>query len=89
MVEGSFTCQRCLYLEGFTAARASNADVQDVTCCLCPRPGGLFKQTVKGSWVHMFCALMMPRVTFALPDKLEGIELKAVPAQVCLAFVVL
>lgn len=75
---GAFTCHRCAYLEGFASSRASTADVQDVGCCLCPRLGGLLKKTIKGTWVHMFCALMIPGVTFLSPDDLEGIDLKHV-----------
>lgn len=82
---GSFICQRCVHLESCIAPRprgGSAPQLEDVNCALCPRKGGVFKQTVKGTWVHMFCALITPGTTFVQPDILEGIDLKLVSTKV-------
>ncbi|XP_073980790.1 PHD finger protein 14 [Rhodnius prolixus] len=44
-------------------------------CELCPNPGGIFKETDVGKWVHLVCALYMPGVAFAEVDKLQNVTL--------------
>lgn len=45
------------------------------TCELCPNPGGIFKETDAGKWVHLVCALYTPGVAFGDVDKLSPVTL--------------
>jgi hypothetical protein len=40
------------------------------SCELCPNQDGIFKEMDAGRWVHIFCALYVPKVAFGDTDKL-------------------
>lgn len=48
-------------------------------CELCPNPGGIFKETDAGKWVHLVCALYTPGVAFGDVDKLSPVTLFEMP----------
>jgi PHD-zinc-finger like domain len=77
-----FTCQRCQYFETYATNRSRSSDSQElpvVSCALCPRPGGVFKRTLKGQWVHLYCALNIEEVLFT--ELMDGIDLSRIPQQ--------
>lgn len=64
------------------------AGVKSPVCELCPNKGGLFKETITGSWTHMVCCLYTPGVEYVNPTLLCGITLDRLPrskwgAKVC------
>ncbi|XP_064637524.1 PHD finger protein 14-like isoform X2 [Lineus longissimus] len=54
---------------------ACKAGVEQPHCELCPNPGGIFKETDAGKWVHIVCALYIPGVAFGDVDKLSPVTL--------------
>ncbi|XP_054264804.1 PHD finger protein 14 [Macrosteles quadrilineatus] len=54
---------------------ACQAGKENPTCELCPNPGGIFKETDTGLWVHLVCALYMPGVAFREVTNLRGVTL--------------
>ncbi|OQR69975.1 PHD finger protein 14-like, partial [Tropilaelaps mercedesae] len=51
------------------------AGVLAPNCELCPNPGGIFKETDAGRWVHLVCALYTPGCAFGSVEKLTPVTL--------------
>lgn len=65
--EGPWVCRRC-----------SHAPSKEIDCILCPLKGGVLKQTVKGSWCHIICAILMPGAFFSNSVFLDSIDISSV-----------
>lgn len=59
----------------FCDACKANKSVDELSCELCPKQGGIFKQTETGRWVHLVCALYINGVAFSNTQQLSGITL--------------
>ena len=63
--EEGWLCQRC---------KATEKEVKDITCVLCPRRGGALKRTTEGKWAHVACALWLNMNLSANGQELEGFK---------------
>ena len=54
--EGQWFCRRCIL-----------SPSQNVSCELCPYGYGAVKQTDRGTWAHVACAIWIPEVHFSNP----------------------
>ncbi|XP_014277511.1 bromodomain-containing protein homolog [Halyomorpha halys] len=52
--EGEWLCRRCFH-----------SPSQLLCCVLCPKASGAFKQTDRGFWCHILCAIWIPEVQFS------------------------
>lgn len=59
----------------FCDACKANRRVNELNCELCPKQGGILKQTETGRWVHLVCALYISGVAFSNTQQLSGITL--------------
>ena len=59
----------------FCDACKANRRVNELNCELCPKQGGIMKQTETGRWVHLVCALYISGVAFSNTQQLSGITL--------------
>lgn len=59
----------------FCDACKANKSLSELNCELCPKQGGIFKQTETGRWVHLVCALYINGVAFSNTQQLSGITL--------------
>lgn len=59
----------------FCDACKANKSANELNCELCPKQGGIFKQTETGRWVHLACALYINGVAFSNTQQLSGITL--------------
>lgn len=53
--------------------------VANPDCELCPNPGGIFKATDVGRWVHLVCALYVPAIAFGEVERLANVTLFEMP----------
>merc|ERR1711970_763445 len=51
-----------------------------MTCQLCPRTGGAFKQTSNGQWVHVQCAVAIPELKAPAVSLVERADLSKIPS---------
>lgn len=57
---------------------APDPPLQD--CIFCPNEGGAYKQTNKGAWAHLLCAIWIPEVGVSNSVYMEPIEgVEAIP----------
>ncbi|PKI83844.1 Nto1p [Malassezia vespertilionis] len=61
--EGQWLCRKCTV-----------SPDRPVSCTLCPNEGGAFKQTTRGAWAHLLCALWIPETGVANPVYMEPID---------------
>ncbi|KAG8948796.1 nuA3 HAT complex component nto1 [Tulasnella sp. 424] len=61
--EGQWLCRKCTV-----------SPENPVSCLLCPNEGGAFKQTNRGEWAHLLCAIWIPEVTLGNAFIMEPIE---------------
>ncbi|XP_011313224.1 lysine-specific demethylase 4C-like isoform X2 [Fopius arisanus] len=58
------------------------AGMIQVMCCLCPMRGGAVKRTSDARWAHIFCALLIPGVTFKDPVNKDPINVLTIKADI-------
>ena len=46
------------------------AGVKSPHCEVCPRVGGIYKETDVGNWIHLVCALYIPQISFFDQDRI-------------------
>jgi hypothetical protein len=81
--EGDWFCKQCIKKkeEKKTASpNTTNESDASSVCCLCPKRGGVMKETMEGAWAHLSCALFVPEVFYRKAREREEIECDQVPS---------
>ena len=60
------------------------AGVKSPHCEVCPRVGGIYKETDVGNWIHLVCALYIPQISFFDQDRITKATLFELNYQVYL-----
>ncbi|KAJ9124318.1 hypothetical protein QFC22_001118 [Naganishia vaughanmartiniae] len=70
------TGEPCGKLSAGAQVRASSLSLTLTTkdCIFCPNEGGAYKQTNKGAWAHLLCAIWIPEVGVSNSVYMEPIE---------------
>ncbi|KAK9345687.1 PHD-zinc-finger like domain-containing protein [Lipomyces starkeyi] len=69
--EGQWLCRRC-----------QSCPRRNVSCIFCPNKSGAFKQTDRGHWAHLVCALWLPEISVGNTVYMEPVEgIDRVPRQ--------
>ncbi|KAK9370168.1 PHD-zinc-finger like domain-containing protein [Lipomyces kononenkoae] len=69
--EGQWLCRRC-----------QSSPRRNVSCIFCPNKSGAFKQTDRGHWAHLVCALWLPEISVGNTVYMEPVEgVDGVPRQ--------
>ncbi|KAJ8102127.1 PHD-zinc-finger like domain-containing protein [Lipomyces tetrasporus] len=61
--EGQWLCRRC-----------QSGPRHNVSCIFCPNKSGAFKQTDRGHWAHLLCALWLPEISVGNMVYMEPVE---------------
>ncbi|KAK9456094.1 PHD-zinc-finger like domain-containing protein [Dipodascopsis uninucleata] len=70
--EGQWLCRLCL----------AGGIRREVSCVFCPNKSGAFKQTDRGQWAHLLCALWLPEISIGNTIYMEPVEgIEHVPRQ--------
>ncbi|KAJ9112141.1 hypothetical protein QFC20_002322 [Naganishia adeliensis] len=68
-------CNLAVHQEGQWLCRKCTVEPENpVDCIFCPNEGGAYKQTNKGAWAHLLCAIWIPEVGVSNSVYMEPIE---------------